>query len=237
MTCKASHDFIARSKLTAHSSRRNQIFSPLLRLPAELRNKVYEYALGGWEIRIWYDLTYKIDESKQKSDSTGRVCAACRPASGVKKPWIRARKAVLNLPSVCRQLNAETKMLPFTLNDLGLQDDRYLDHFYYRLRETQRPHVARLRIFLGDFDRHIYPGGMGEFSLTIVDPNKTLGNFVGLEKLVLEAGLCDPCDYDWKHMSDTLTRELVDWIKTSAAHRQQGLNRKTVELTVEPLFF
>lgn len=38
--------------LIIYSSLRNQRESPLLRLPAELRIRIYEYALGGLEIRI-----------------------------------------------------------------------------------------------------------------------------------------------------------------------------------------
>jgi hypothetical protein len=243
MTCKVSRDFFATSKLTAHSSRRNQISSPPLRLPAELRNKVYEYALGGWDIHIQYGGTSIVDESQQETDkdnskaglvdSKQRMCAACWPASDVERPCITAHKAVLNLPSVCRQLNAETKMLPFTLNNEFSLDDQSLRKFYHRLHEAQRSRLTKLRIFLVDYDYYI--DGGGDFSLSRIDRKKVLGNFFSLEKLVLEAALCFPWDYDWKHLSETLTQELVEWLKTSTAHRQQALGSKTVEVTIEPV--
>jgi hypothetical protein len=49
-SCSESSQILA-SRLTICSARANAL-SPLLQLPAEIRNRIFEYALGGYEIKI-----------------------------------------------------------------------------------------------------------------------------------------------------------------------------------------
>jgi hypothetical protein len=71
-----------------HSTERNQELSPLLRLPGEIRNRIFFYAIGNDTLPIPSDHTPP-DLSK------GRI-----------------------LSKVCRQLHAETRLLPYAVNDL-----------------------------------------------------------------------------------------------------------------------
>jgi hypothetical protein len=97
------------------SALRNQQNSPLLRLPAELRNSIYEYALGGHIIRVKQEI------------SQGRVIRFL-PDFEVFQPASTSRlkhrsinmTALLQLSSVSRQLRAETKGLPYSLNAFSI---------------------------------------------------------------------------------------------------------------------
>ncbi|KAF1912565.1 hypothetical protein BDU57DRAFT_417852, partial [Ampelomyces quisqualis] len=77
----------------------------LLRLPGELRNRIYEYAIGGNEVRRvskWFG-SWMVFETT--SDCCGTYSS---------EAW----EALNNLPRVCRQLRGETRVLPFRLNTL-----------------------------------------------------------------------------------------------------------------------
>jgi hypothetical protein len=101
VSARVTHYCCLEHHLTRPSSRRNQQSSPLLRLPAEIRNTIYEYVLGG---ESWHYLTYigvrlSLKRRLSKDDE--------RPE---KEPHFLA------LFKTCRQLQAETKLLPFKLN-------------------------------------------------------------------------------------------------------------------------
>ena len=82
------------------STLQNAIKSPLLRLPGEVRNRIYEYALGGEEVCCSY---YKRPYLRPgQPNRTGKE----------KYPL-----SLLMLPQVCRQIHAESALLPYHLND------------------------------------------------------------------------------------------------------------------------
>jgi hypothetical protein len=91
-------------------SLRNQQKSPLLRLPAELRNKIYGHVLGGFIISfrtsrprhhclIRFKFSRKIGEFKPS-----------------------------NLLLICRQINAEAQLLPFELNEFNYRIPEAFKH-------------------------------------------------------------------------------------------------------------
>jgi hypothetical protein len=75
---------------------KNEKAFPLLELPAELRNAVYEYALHG---HLWVAVPW---------DSYGKDSKSYSDA--------------LALLSVCHQIHAETKLLPYVLNTFCIGD-------------------------------------------------------------------------------------------------------------------
>ncbi|KAI8940196.1 hypothetical protein NX059_003902 [Plenodomus lindquistii] len=79
-----------RKQLTCHSTEQNAQQSPLLRLPGELRNQIWELALGGnvCEIKKYYDVP--------------EHCRENFPTA---------------LLQTCRQVFAETALLPYSLNN------------------------------------------------------------------------------------------------------------------------
>ncbi|KAG9188226.1 hypothetical protein G6011_02149 [Alternaria panax] len=78
------------------NARRNQRDSPLLRLPPELRYMIFEHALGGKTYEIRYD---------RKSVMAKNTAVS---------------KHALALLSVCRQVFAETALLPFSSNKFSV---------------------------------------------------------------------------------------------------------------------
>jgi hypothetical protein len=99
------------------STLRNAQESPLLRLPSELRNKIYEYALGGLKISlggrsedggIWYTFSQPINAGRFVSISKTRPTAP--------------------LMLTCRQIYTEAELLPFRLNQIELVNQHAFFH-------------------------------------------------------------------------------------------------------------
>lgn len=111
----------------------NATQSPLLRLSAELRNRVYKLVLGGHDIHIGYDragkeLAHSICVAPHRNDSTGDDTsdnptyknANCHGrclvfANGACKSN-RKVPVELSLLRVCKQIHEEAALLPFMLN-------------------------------------------------------------------------------------------------------------------------
>ncbi|KAF2035785.1 hypothetical protein EK21DRAFT_106629 [Setomelanomma holmii] len=85
---------------------RNQKVSSLLRLPAELRNEIYGYALGGNEIHFTYDgwyhefRTYYYNIDHESFEGAAKYCP--------------------DLIEVCRQIHEEARTLPFERNNFDI---------------------------------------------------------------------------------------------------------------------
>jgi hypothetical protein len=116
-------------------------------LPAEIRNKILSYAVGGYDIYI--KATNCAVTDIQTTNSIGftsirRVCKQIRVKTILLPSGTEIRSAkygdmlpALALPLICRQLYTETSLLPYMLNHFklvgGLQvsdgvkyaDDRY----------------------------------------------------------------------------------------------------------------
>jgi hypothetical protein len=101
--------------------------SSFLCLPAELRNQVYTYVLGGetFSIHCWRRYT----------------------PFGFATRILRKRRFFLALLVVCRQLHSETRLLPFRLNAFRFKSqdafDSWLDKFTLDQQETiQNVHLV-----------------------------------------------------------------------------------------------
>ncbi|KAI4648275.1 hypothetical protein J4E93_004687 [Alternaria ventricosa] len=79
-------------------ARQNQRNSPLLRLPAEIRNLIFGYALGGRTFHISHNIYQDVTKNTNVSKNTS------------------VSKNALALLAVCRQVFAETALLPFSSN-------------------------------------------------------------------------------------------------------------------------
>lgn len=78
----------------------NKLSSPLLKLPAEIRNKILANALGGGHLVLAYNNAY------------------CRDLVTNSNADLPSLESLLALPRTCRQLESETHLLPYTLNTL-----------------------------------------------------------------------------------------------------------------------
>ncbi|KAJ4296249.1 beta transducin [Kalmusia sp. IMI 367209] len=109
-----------KSKHLLEFAQRNSVTSPLLRLPPEIRNKIWEYALGGFQIDV-----RKTGGRKKavKLVYTTRPVGTCYPLS---KDYI---KPTFHLHEVCRQMYFETSPLIYTLNTFGFSSVEAMDHW------------------------------------------------------------------------------------------------------------
>jgi hypothetical protein len=96
------------------SSSSHNTNSPLLRLPGELRNKIYEYAFGGHEVMLKRDIWYAKDRMY------------CYAHDSPLSLW----SDLLSRTTICRQIYEETRLLPYALNTVCI--DMYVgDHAIY----------------------------------------------------------------------------------------------------------
>lgn len=107
-----------RSNLTL-STQRNQRASRLLRLPAEIRNHIYSYAMGG------HILVHRIH--------------ALRP---------NPVSSLFTLPRVCRQTQAETRLLLFKLNTFHIHSIDKLGYLLADLGPEETAAISSLRLSL-----------------------------------------------------------------------------------------
>lgn len=134
----------------------NQSNSPFLRLPREVRSRIYEYALGGKTIIIGYE-TYRTVESASEPDriiSVFRYCCAVHSKRNVnpfKKqlPYINVSHGYTPLNNICRQLYNETSVLPYTLNTLAFSTHNTMFNFLFleqRLSREQRDAITSITL-------------------------------------------------------------------------------------------
>jgi len=133
-----------RLVLTHHRNYHNQVTSPLLRLPAELRNSIYAYALGGYDIWIQARPDYQYLTFSTKSQGSDR-------------PYYRTGAgrdlSISALSYTCRQIRYGSSHYVFALNTFRGDVDtltRFLLH-----RNTKEAYVHSVRLDLDtkiDFD-------------------------------------------------------------------------------------
>ncbi|KAF1832936.1 hypothetical protein BDW02DRAFT_624666, partial [Decorospora gaudefroyi] len=145
---------------------RNQRDSPLLRLPAELRNKIYRFVLGGNHIRPYCETVMGVWE--------------------VSFPGWAYSRLQLALLEVCRQVYAETKLLPFSLNRFVGYPEHMFELLATSLTPTQANALKTVYFYVDQFG--IY--GLGDmphcgltrwFTVNLME----LGKYEGLQKVGL----------------------------------------------------
>jgi len=122
-----------------YSSEMNRQHSPLLRLPAELRNKICEYALGGMDLRISYR-NWELGLGELGLGELGLVAAMFYNTPVSFTPLYR----LVGLTLVSRQLYAETNILPFELCTMLALRSTFND-LIERLNITQRQAISTIR--------------------------------------------------------------------------------------------
>lgn len=128
----------------------NQQQCHLLCLPAELRNAIYAFALGGNELYA------------ELSSGKFRVL----PDNNI--PWMRASNTAgtwvcvthfLALTATCRQIRSETSLLPFALNTFSLGTIGTAGCIFERrtdgLTPTQRANIRHIRITVQSPEREL----------------------------------------------------------------------------------
>jgi hypothetical protein len=112
--------------LTSRNSVKSNQESPLLRIPPEIRNRIWEYALGGKNFR---------------QQPRGR--------KQMFVPMPRERVNASALLRTCRQIYAETALIPFAVNTFSVNDDYWpLRRVVKSLPKYQRSQITELRVEL-----------------------------------------------------------------------------------------
>jgi len=118
----------------------NQIESPLLRLPAELRNRIYEYVFRVDCINFFRMETWDYNSSKDsRPDYNPNPVRGTKPAS-------QSLSSLLKSLLVCRQYYAETRLLVFKLSPLCGRPRDLLDAVEKMPRDV-RDAIPVLRIY------------------------------------------------------------------------------------------
>ncbi|KAB5535998.1 hypothetical protein GE09DRAFT_337514 [Coniochaeta sp. 2T2.1] len=140
------------------SWKNNQKVSPLLRLPAEIRNRIYELVLSVGIISVhhkpvghrWHH--HRNHPSPKGSSVRHEVVPGgfyCRRFDSAQNPWVETRNSATRreergmtlLSPVCRQLYQETSLLPFQLNAWCFESVSVMER--YVVREKRLPREQR----------------------------------------------------------------------------------------------
>lgn len=159
------------ASLIGRSNHKNAVDSPLLRLPAEIRNSIFELVLGGHSIDMSIQgssrktIIKKLKIPKDTDEATPNpqsdfanapcICHMIDPAtrlSLIRKLQESKRAAVENpsnpeshlaqIPSVCRQIYVETRLSLIALSEFSLPTTKILAGFTYE----QRRHIRTVRV-------------------------------------------------------------------------------------------
>jgi hypothetical protein len=104
--------------------------SPLLRLPPEVRNTIYAYAFSGCEIIAYYSYPQPQVESSGAGPSFERCKTLFAPTM------------------VCRQMYAETRLLPYKYSEYDVRTCQVFEKWLDHLDEAARAMVwAKLEEF------------------------------------------------------------------------------------------
>jgi hypothetical protein len=116
-----------------------------LRLPGEIRNAIYEYALGGKTIHIDYE-TYRTTKSNKIHEVTPVFKYYCtvydkkptNPFNAASQPYRKSTTSFTPLNNVCRQLYQETAVLPYKLNMICFGSHNIMFNFLFMEKRLSR---------------------------------------------------------------------------------------------------
>jgi hypothetical protein len=127
----------AYSGLMHRSAARNQQQSPLLRLPGEIRNRIYEYALGGVILYV-----YRPSKSPKPYHLLVRQAGSSLSSASSTGP-----SHTFSLTRVSRQIHAETQHLPVPLTHFRVRGGAgSFNAFLDRLSDSQRSAITTIQI-------------------------------------------------------------------------------------------
>lgn len=214
LRCKSNVAGALRKPLTSPSrTERNDRDSPLLRLPGELRNHIYE-----------------------------KVFTVINPLcfSRTTRPFKKFHRSVpfdLSLLYVCRKIYHDTALLPFSLNTIQCNSFVVLEQLWSRLSVEQRQAVKLFRMAT-HFEYH-----STRLSAPITRRNKapksaSLSNiFPALRKVTLELA-SRPCDIPiWSSVDQRTHDEKVRAFMNSLERWVQGPNGEKMDVTWNGMWF
>jgi hypothetical protein len=123
---------------TTHRTTRNANRSPLLRLPRELRNLIFDFLFNGLTIQVLHGL---------------KTLPVYRSGTWARQPFYVHN--LVEITTVCRQIRAETSLLPFQRSEFFFSSWKSLAHMARKLTSQQQEAVRTARMsIVAPFDRH-----------------------------------------------------------------------------------
>jgi len=166
----------ARNLLIASSPLQNQRSSPLLQLPGELRNTIYAHVLGN----------HSIDVQEEYWPQRFRISIS---------PFQVQPHHITALLRTCRQIHAETHLLPFTLNIFSCENPSILQFFRHALTCKQRHAIAELQLEIHDSCEKVHLAAWSHVLSEEWQPSTTencfaplLRDFGGVRRFVVKDG-------------------------------------------------
>jgi len=158
--------------LKSSSTQRNSATSPLLRLPAEVRNKIFTYVNSGLNIFMW----------NKNFDPLRKIGGACRnpqvlirhDASPIAS-YLVALPPFLALQAICRQVYNETAMLPFSTNEYWYFTNYSLDLCKTLFYEAQLQCI-RFLSFTVTIHHGVFTSETGEFRVGALEGLRAFPN-------------------------------------------------------------
>jgi len=147
-----------------HSSQANQINSRLLRLPREIRDVIYAFALGGNHIHSrvqWESIeqnprptppgavspaSTRYNQNPYRRIVVHSAAAAELLSDNLTRRCPYSHKISLALLFTCRQVYSETLLLPYSLNIFSFGSEPSYDAFMTSLRLPQRQAICKLEL-------------------------------------------------------------------------------------------
>lgn len=202
------------------STQRNARESPLLRLPAEIRNLIYEYILtkGAYTFGRLYEPQKPCPTKPRKKFRSWGVLQKIFPGSNAN-----------SLLRVCRQIPFETSLLPFELNDFRFQNmviiKRLIDEHFSPCHRAAMKRI-RLRVMQDLAPFATMPSHYNLQHLEQLLPN--------VERVIIETPeVCIfPGPYTLPSLEQGCTDENKQWLWSWANH---GSNR-TVQVAFKVVF-
>ncbi|KAH8882949.1 hypothetical protein GQ53DRAFT_883776 [Thozetella sp. PMI_491] len=122
----------------------NRDDSPFLRLPPEIRNRIYELLLSVGQINVHY--VPWVHKSKTQSTKGGFGCQLLRREQNPFTPKRDGQpgagagriRGLTLLSGVCRQLYHETVLLPYQLNAWSFENNYVMERFVLKERRLSR---------------------------------------------------------------------------------------------------
>ncbi|KAJ4289320.1 hypothetical protein N0V88_007071 [Collariella sp. IMI 366227] len=142
----------------------NRNLSPLLRLPPELRNRIYELVLSVGQVNVrfkkWEHRPRTRSNGQRYYETSAEGGFFCRVLDRDQNPWQEPRESkstttiitterrggMTLLSPVCRQLYHETVLLPFRLNAWSFESLAVMDRFVMKEKRLPLPHRRAIRV-------------------------------------------------------------------------------------------
>ncbi|KAH4935014.1 hypothetical protein HBI79_080140 [Parastagonospora nodorum] len=142
--------------------------SPLLRLPGELRSRIWEYVLGGYELR-------SMDIKNSQQITIQRMV-----------PPFAERRNGTQLLRTCRQIYTETALLPYRANTFVFYTYIPIKHDLKYMKAFQRAQIEKIQLYTD-----CLAGGIEPYKLMVALASDKLKVIPGLKHVHVVA-FCQP---------------------------------------------